>query len=62
MTTDTSNIAIASALQAFETVVAALRPAVAPTKVHNPFATNDPFDLDTQSGSNAYSTIFSPLD
>ena len=60
--TDTSNTAIAAALQALATAVAALRPAVAPTKVHDPFATNDPFDLDTRSGSSAYSTISSPLD
>ena len=60
--TDTSNNAIAAALQALATAVAALRPAVAPAKVHDPFATNDPFDLDTRSGSSAYSTISSPLD
>jgi len=61
MTTDTSNTAIASALQDLATAVAALRPVVAPTKVQDPFATKDPFDLDTQSGSNAYSTISSPI-
>ena len=44
------------------TAVAALRPATAPTKVHDLFATNDLFDLDTRFGSSAYTTISSPLD
>ena len=60
--TDTSNTAIANALQALASAVAALRPAVQPIKVHDPFATNDPFDLDIRSGSSAYNTISSPLD
>jgi len=62
MMTDNSNTAIASALQDLATAVTALRPAVAPTKVHDPFANNDLFDLDTRSGSNAYSTFSYPLD
>ena len=58
----TDNTAIAAALQALATAVAALRTAVAPKKCHDPFATNDPFDLNARSGSNAYNTISSPLD
>ena len=56
------NIAIAAALQALATAVATLRSATALAKVHDPFATNDLFDLDTRSGSNVYITISSPLD
>jgi len=60
--TDTSNTSIAATIQALASAVATLRPAVGPTKAHNFFATNNPFNLDTQSGSNAYSTISSPFD
>ena len=60
--TDTSNTAIASALQDLATAVVALRPAVSPTKVHDPSSTNNPFNLDTRYESNAYSTISSSLD
>ena len=58
----TKNTAIAAALQALATAVASLRPAAAPAKVHDPCATNDPFDLDTLSGSSAYITLSSPFD
>ena len=60
--TDTSNNDIAAALQALAAAVATFRPAATPAKVHDPFATNKPFNLDTQSGSSAYNTISSPLD
>ena len=58
----TYNNAIVAAFQALVTAVAALSPAAAPTKVHDPLATNEPCDFYTRSSSSAYTTIFSPLD
>ena len=53
---NTGNAAIAAALHA----LAMTRHGT--TKVHHPFPMNDPFNLDTQSGSTAYITISAPLD
>ena len=56
------NAAIAAALTALATAVAALRPQAAIPKVYDPFESNDPFDLSTRSGSSAYAQVSSQLD
>ena len=58
----TDNTDIAAALQSLATTIDALRPAAAPTKVHDTFATNETFDLETRSSSSVYTTISYPLD
>jgi len=58
----TDNTALAVALQALANAVAALRPSVPTLRVLDPFASSDPFDLSSRSGSLAYEKISSPLE
>ena len=57
-----NNAALANAIAALAAAVAAIRPPAAPTKIYDPFASNDPFDLSSRSGSTAYTSCSAPLD
>ena len=57
------NTVLANAIAALAAAVAAIRPpAVTPKIYEDPFATNDPFDLSSRVGSNAFLSSSAPLD